>query len=288
MARGCAASRGGRRACGTVKCWRRRRSWIPTFADIATSASSATRRTASARSTRTRGGLSTRENARQAEPLGPPSALSPRGSRGGSLSRPVADAVAVQRSRRGRGGGRLSLSLSEGSLSLSLSLSLSRSLSPQEEEAYEPPWAVGTLLWAKVRGFPTWPAAVEVGGPSCCLLLSSNAHAFVRFFATKDAAWVAAADAAPFADRRDELVGANVLKKTSKGTLRAKYKQACDEIVAAAANAPAVAAPRAGGGADAGAEGGGGERRRRPRRRQRPSGAAKPRRRASSCTRRAG
>ena len=162
----------------------------------------------------------------------------------------------------------------------------------EEEEAYEPPWAVGTLLWAKVRGFPTWPAAVEAPPPE--LLpppAPANAHAFVRFFATKDAAWVAAADAAPFADRRDELVGANVLKKTSKGTLRAKYKQACDEIVAAAANAPAVAAPAGEGAAPAAAPAPAPARwprRRRPRRRQRPSGAAKPPRRASSCTRRAG
>ena len=167
----------------------------------------------------------------------------------------------------------------------------------EEEEAYEPPWAVGTLLWAKVRGFPTWPAAVEAPPPE--LLpppAPANAHAFVRFFATKDAAWVAAADAAPFADRRDELVGANVLKKTSKGTLRAKYKQACDEIVAAAATAPAVAAPapaaeaapavaaRAAPAVAARAP----PARRRSRRRQRPSGAAKSPRRASSCTRRAG
>ena len=132
----------------------------------------------------------------------------------------------------------------------------------EEEEAYKPPWAVGTLLWAKVRGFPTWPAAVEAPPPE--LLpppAPANAHAFVRFFATKDAAWVAAADAAPFADRRDELVGANVLKKTSKGTLRAKYKQACDEIVAAAANGAGARAGAGGegrgGGAGAGGEGGG-------------------------------
>jgi hypothetical protein len=88
--------------------------------------------------------------------------------------------------------------------------------------SYGPP--AGTIVWARAPRFPFWPAAVEaptVEGPQPPKEVRS---CFVRFFGTRDVAWVVEGDVVRFPERPD-LCDAKLTKKS----LRQKYKCAVDE-----------------------------------------------------------
>ena len=93
----------------------------------------------------------------------------------------------------------------------------------------------GTIVWAKMRGFPTWPARCEP--PIATMPSPSPGCVLVRFFgwkASSNLAWVAAAAVSEWAPRPDAAKDAGKLSKVKREQLEQAIREA-DEATGASA-----------------------------------------------------
>ena len=104
---------------------------------------------------------------------------------------------------------------------------------------------VGSLVWAKLRSFPWWPAKIvtpraDLPPPAAA---ATSAHAFVSFLGQPSVAWVGAQQLALFSDRRD-LCDAKLPKASQRPAYALAVKEATAEHEAALAQAAVVAASK--------------------------------------------
>lgn len=94
---------------------------------------------------------------------------------------------------------------------------------------------VGSVVWAKMRGWPMWPAIVAPAGEGAGISRRGRCATLVRFYGTGEVGWIATADLANF----DELT-AEVCAGSVRASLRSSFWQAVAEARSAMGGAEGV------------------------------------------------